>query len=136
MDLDVLSIDLPATAANVALIREKVADRAGALGLDRRVVEDLTTVVSEACANVVLHAYAEDEEERPLQVTLSGEGDSLRVTVRDRGQGIQPPQGDRPLGLRMGLLLVGAVSSCFELRSRRGRGTELTLLIPLAAGSA
>jgi anti-sigma regulatory factor (Ser/Thr protein kinase) len=118
----------------VAVIRHAVAERADELGLDRQVVDDLRTIVSEACANVVLHAYPDEPEERPLEVDLACREDGLRLTVRDKGCGIQPAgSGGRARGMRMGFLLIGALSSCFQLRSRRGGGTELTLLIPLAA---
>jgi serine/threonine-protein kinase RsbW len=129
-----LLIALPAQPGSVAVIRQAVAERAHELGLDRQVVDDLRTVVSEACANVVLHAYPDEPEERPLEVDLARLEDGLRLTVRDKGCGIQPTTGSgEARGLRMGLLLIGALSSCFQLRSRRGGGTELTLLIPLAA---
>jgi len=128
-----LSIALPAQPDNVSVIREAVAERARELGLDHQVVDDLKTVVSEACANVVLHAYPDEPEERPLEVDLDRRKDGLKLTVRDQGCGIQPARNGRARGLRMGLLLIGALSSCFQLRSRRDGGTELTLLIPLAA---
>jgi serine/threonine-protein kinase RsbW len=129
MSAEDLSINLPALPGNVALVRQAVAEHAGKLGIERRVIDDLKTVVSEACANVVLHAYPKDGEEGPLEVDLSVEDEDLQLTVRDQGRGIQPPQGEQPLGMRMGLLLVGAISTCFQLRSRRRGGTELKLLI-------
>jgi serine/threonine-protein kinase RsbW len=130
---DDLSINVPAEAGEVAGIREAIGKRARALGADRQAVDDLRTVVSEACNNVVLHAYPAGARDRPLEVSLRQEQGDLRLIVRDQGQGLQPPPRDRPLGLRMGLLLVGAISSCFQLRSRRGGGTELTLRMPLEA---
>jgi anti-sigma regulatory factor (Ser/Thr protein kinase) len=129
MSAEDLSIRLPAVPENVALVRQAVAEHAGKLGIERRVIEDLKTVVSEACANVVLHAYPKDVEEGPLEVDLTREGEGLQLTVRDRGEGIQPPKGQRPRGMRMGLLLVAAISTCFQLRSRQRGGTELKLLI-------
>jgi serine/threonine-protein kinase RsbW len=129
MSGEALSIRLPALPENVALVRQAVAEHAGKLGIEREVIEDLKTVVSEACANVVLHAYPQDAEEGPLEVDLSLESYGLQLVVRDRGQGIQAPREERPLGMRMGLLLVGAISTCFQLRSRRRGGTELKLLI-------
>jgi serine/threonine-protein kinase RsbW len=130
-----LSIKVPADPAAVAGIRREVSERAKTLGADHRVVDDLRTAVSEACNNVVLHAYPDDARDRPLEVVLHGEDDELLLIVRDAGQGIQPPRSGRPLGLRMGLLLVGAISSCFQLRSRRGGGTELVLRMPLEGSS-
>lgn len=126
-----LSIRVAARPQNVARVREAVGERARELGADRELVDDLRTVVSEACNNVVLHAYPEDAEERPLEVVLSREPDGFQLVVRDEGGGMRPSPGSRPLGLRMGLLLVGAISSCFQLRSRRGGGTELALRVPL-----
>jgi anti-sigma regulatory factor (Ser/Thr protein kinase) len=128
-----LLIRLPAEPDNIAVIRTAVGERARELGASRRVVDDLRTVVSEACTNVVLHAYPQEAEQRPLEVSLHQEEGALRLVVRDEGEGVQSTGGDRPPGLRMGLLLAGAISSCFELRSRRGRGTELTLQIPFQA---
>jgi len=128
-----LLIRLPAQPDNIAVIRAAVGERARELGANRRVVDDLRTVVSEACTNVVLHAYPEEVRQRPLEVSLRREEGGLRLVVRDEGEGVQASGGNRPPGLRMGLLLAGAISSCFQLRSRRGRGTELTLQIPLQA---
>lgn len=124
-----LSISLPALPENVALVRQAVAEHAARLGVECRVIDDLKTVVSEACANVVLHAYPEGTAGGLLEVELSQGDEGLRLTVRDRGRGIQPPRGERPRGMRMGLLLVGAISTCFQLRSRQRGGTELKLLI-------
>lgn len=128
MSTEDLSIRLPALPENVTRVRHAVAEHAGKLGIERGVIEDLKTVVSEACANVVLHAYPKDEG-GPLEVDLSREGDGLQLTVRDRGQGIRPPCRQRPPAMKMGLLLVGAISTCFQLRSRQRGGTELKLLI-------
>lgn len=126
-----LSIKVAAHPEKVALVREAVGERARELGADHRIVDDLRTVVSEACSNVVLHAYPEDAEDRPLEVLLSKERDGLRLVVRDKGRGIRPSQDSGPGGMHMGLLLMGAMSSCFQLRSWRGGGTELALRVPL-----
>jgi serine/threonine-protein kinase RsbW len=131
LDTGDLLIRLPAQPDNLAVIRAAVGERARELGASRRVVDDLRTVVSEACTNVVLHAYPEEAVERPLEVSLHQEEGALWLVVRDEGEGVQSAGGGRPPGLRMGLLLAGAISSCFQLQSRRGKGTELTLQIPL-----
>lgn len=131
VDSDELSIKVDAHAENIALVREAVGKRALELGANRAGVDDLRTVVSEACNNVVLHAYPEGAPRCPLEVNLSAMEGELQLVVRDRGKGIQASGGDQPAGMRMGLLLVGAISSCFHLRSRRGKGTELLLRVPL-----
>ena len=56
--------------------------------MDPAQVADLKTVVTEACMNVVVHAY--EDEPGPLEVSAYRDGDALVVTVRDRGAGIRP----------------------------------------------
>ena len=57
MDTGDLLIQVDAHAENIALVREAVGNRARELGANRAVVDDLRTVVSESCNNVVLHVY-------------------------------------------------------------------------------
>jgi anti-sigma regulatory factor (Ser/Thr protein kinase) len=124
---------LPALPENVAVAREAVRLEAEGMGMGPREVDDLRTVVSEACNNVVLHAYPAEAEDRPLEVELRRDGDGVEVVVRDRGRGIRAGATATPESLRLGLSLVGSLTSCFHLRSGRGRGTELVARIPLAA---
>jgi anti-sigma regulatory factor (Ser/Thr protein kinase) len=128
---DLLSLSLPADPESVAVARQAVARRAEQIGFGEPTVGDLKTVVSEACGNVVRHAYAGADEPGPLEVEMSRQDDTLQVIVRDQGCGMRPrPDGARS-GLRMGLLLIGALSSCFQLASARERGTKLTIRLPL-----
>ena len=76
-------------------------------------VADLKTVVTEACMNVVVHAY--EEEPGPLEVDAYREDDALVVVVRDHGAGIRPRADASRESLRMGLPLIAALSSSFEI---------------------
>lgn len=130
-----LLLKVPAEAGNVAVIREAVGTRAKELGLEGTAIDDLKTVVSEACANVVLHAYPDDARQRPIEVEMGRTERAVNVVVRDQGTGIRPASGAKPPSLRLGLQLIGAMASCFQIRSGRGRGTELVIQLPLPAGS-
>jgi serine/threonine-protein kinase RsbW len=133
-EVENLRIKLPARAENVADVRHQAAAHAAKLGASARVIEDLTIVVGEACANVVRHAYMDYEEPGSLEVELHPTLNELRVVIRDRGAGICPhPDSDIP-SLKMGLPLIGALSKSFMLRSVRGEGTELSVQFPLGAG--
>jgi serine/threonine-protein kinase RsbW len=127
-----LSLRLTAEPKNVRRARDEVARRAETLGLSAAGVDDLKTIVSEACSNVVRHAYPEDAVERPMEVELEKDDGELRVVVRDRGIGIRPPTGVRPNSLRLGFILIGSLADCLQLRTERGRGTELLLTVPLS----
>jgi serine/threonine-protein kinase RsbW len=130
-----LSLRLTAEPENVRRARDEVASHAEAMGLPPAGVDDLKTIVSEACANVVRHAYPENAPERPMEVEMEKEDEELKVVIRDSGTGIRPPTGARPSSLRLGFILIGSLADCLQLRTGRGRGTELLLRVPLGLAS-
>lgn len=123
---------LPARPESVARARDAVATEAARLGMAPRKLDDLRTVVSEAFTNAVLYAYDEGIEGQ-VEIELVAERGVACLTVRDFGVGILPrPERDVP-SLNMGLLIIGALSTEFQLSSRRGEGTELTICLPLSS---
>lgn len=128
-----LFLELEAEPQNVRQARDEAASYAEGLGLSSAGVEDLKTIVSEACSNIVRHAYPKDAEKRPMEVEMDKTDDELTVTVRDRGTGIRPPTGARPSSLRLGFILMGSLAECLQLRTGRGRGTELLMKVPLGS---
>lgn len=129
-----LSLKLAAEPENVRQARDEAASYAEGLGLPAAGVDDLRTIVSEACSNIVRHAYPEDATERPMEVELEEDGGELTVIVRDSGTGIRPPTGARPSSLRLGFILMGSLADYLQLRTGKGRGTELLLRVPLTGG--
>lgn len=125
LEQDRLFLSLPAERENIGAVREAVDRTARSFGMQEGARGDLKTLVSEACANVALHAYADDEVDRPLEVEMTRQGEAVEVVVRDRGQGVSARPDPKPASLRLGLLLVGAMACSFQLRSVRGGGTEL-----------
>jgi anti-sigma regulatory factor (Ser/Thr protein kinase) len=125
-----LQMSLPAKAENVAVVRHAIAGLAERIGMDDAAIADLKTVVTEACMNVVVHAYSEDAIGL-LKIEAVPDLDGLTVTVRDFGRGISPRPGvDRP-SLRIGLALIAALSSSFEISGGVERGTEIRMHLPL-----
>ncbi len=110
-------LTVPATAENVMVVRQAVAGLGEALGLAGSRIADLKTVITEACNNVVLHAY--DDEPGPLRVTALPGGEQLEIQVADDGHGFRPraSEGDTSLGL--GLPLIAALSDSFEISGGR-----------------
>jgi anti-sigma regulatory factor (Ser/Thr protein kinase) len=125
-------MSLPARAENVAVVRHALAGLADQIGMDEPGIADLKTVVTEACMNVVVHAYP-DGHNGPLEVEAVPEQEGLTVIVRDFGTGIRPrPDVERP-SLRIGLTLIAALSSSFEIKGGIDRGTEISMHLPLQA---
>jgi serine/threonine-protein kinase RsbW len=132
-----LELRLPASAENVAIVRHAVAGLAEAIAMEAAAIADLKTVVTEACMNVVVHAY-DDEEDGLLEVDAYPEPDALVIVVRDRGAGIRPRADAAHQSLRLGLPLIAALASSFEISGGPGRGTEVTMrmaLVPDGDGS-
>jgi anti-sigma regulatory factor (Ser/Thr protein kinase) len=128
-----LSLKLAAEPQNVRQARDEAARCAERLGLLAPGVDDLKTIVSEACSNIVRHAYPKDAVERPMEVELERDDGDLVVIVRDSGTGIRPPTGARPSSLRLGFILMGSLADYLQLRTGKDRGTELLLKVPLAS---
>jgi serine/threonine-protein kinase RsbW len=129
-----LSLKLAAEPENLRQARDEAASYAEGQGLDSAGVEDLKTIVSEACSNIVRHAYPEGASERLMEVYMDRSTEELTLTVRDKGTGIRPPTGTRPSSLRLGFILMGSLADFMQLRTGRGRGTELLLKVPLHPG--
>lgn len=124
-----VQIRLAAKAENVALVRHALAGAAQSLGMSDDVLVDLKTVVTEACMNVVAHAYG--EEPGPLEVQSWQEGDEMVIVVRDQGSGIRPQAEAGHQSLRLGMSLIAAMTSGFEISGGSGRGTSVTMRLPL-----
>ncbi len=129
-----LQMMLPAKAENVAVIRHALAGLAEEIGMDEPGLADLKTVVTEACMNVVVHAY--DGEPGPLSVEARPDSSGLTVTVRDKGVGMRPQADVEASSLRLGLSLIAALSSSFAISGGIDRGTEVTMRVPLHGGGA
>ncbi|HEX5763297.1 MAG TPA: ATP-binding protein [Solirubrobacterales bacterium] len=129
-----LQMMLPAKAENVAVIRHALAGLAEEIGMDEPGLADLKTVVTEACMNVVAHAYP--GEPGPLSVEARPDNDGLTVVVRDKGSGMRPQaevKPDQP-SLRLGLSLIAALSSSFAISGGLDQGTVVTMRLPLKGG--
>ncbi len=126
---------VPALPENVGLIRHALSGFGDALGMDEESSSNLKTAITEACNNAVIHAY-DDGNDGVLDVTAGERGAALEITVRDFGQGFQPRIGSETHGLRLGLPLIAAMTSGFELNSSPGGGTTLRMLLPLSAADA
>ena len=127
-----LQMRLPAKAENVAVVRHALAGLAEQIGMDETGVADLKTVVTEACMNVVVHAYPDGTG--PLLVEAEPDSEGLTVTISDSGAGISPQADSERESLRLGLSLIAALSSGFSISGGLGRGTEVMMRLPLQGG--
>ncbi len=123
---------LPAEAGNVALVRHAFAGLAADRGMDEERLADLKTVVTEACMNVVVHAYPGGTG--LMRIAVSPEADSLLITVSDSGAGIRPSVDLEQNGssLRLGFSLISRLCSSFAISGGVDRGTTITMRLPIS----
>ncbi len=123
-----IQLRLPARPENVALVRQAVSGIADVLQVDPGVLADIKTAVTEACNNVVLHAYAGDPV-GAMEIDADPDRGRMTIVVRDQGSGMQPGAVDseeRTPGL--GLPLIAALSDRFEIHGGAGIGIEVRMV--------
>jgi len=124
-------LSVPARAENVAVIRQALVGLCEALSIEPNVVADVKLAVTEACTNVVIHAYGDvPAETDAIEVEAGSEGNQLVILVRDHGRGIVP-RADSP-GLGLGLPLIAAVADSVRIAGGAAEGhTEVLMTFPL-----
>jgi serine/threonine-protein kinase RsbW len=123
-------IEVPATANEVGLIRRSVLEAAETQGFDPALRDDIGLAVSEACANVVMHAYRDEPAPGPLTVEIHSTNGEFVVVVSDEGLGIAP-RTDSP-GLGLGLALIARLAHRLEIGANGGDGAKLTMAFAAA----
>jgi anti-sigma regulatory factor (Ser/Thr protein kinase) len=124
-----LEITLPARAENVAVVRHAVGGLGEVLQVDDQTLSDIKLAVTEACTNVVVHAYPEGEG--PMGLRASIDDRRLYLVVIDRGRGIVP-RPDSP-GLGLGLPLIATLAESLELGTGHSEETEVRMVFDLGA---
>lgn len=128
-----LVLTLPARAENVAVVRHAFGGLGDALDVDDQVLADVKLAVTEACTNVVVHAYPGGEG--PMEIAASVRDERLSIVVRDDGRGMLPRPNSPGLGL--GLPLIATLAESLELGRGDDERTEVRMTFRLApAGEA
>ncbi len=116
-------LSLPARAENVAVVRHVMGAFGEALDLPLRRMQDVRLAVTEACTNVVRHAY--DDADGLIEVTVRPREDRLEVVVADRGRGIAPSV-DRA-GPGLGLPMMATLCDQLEIDRTVDRGSRVAM---------
>jgi serine/threonine-protein kinase RsbW len=123
-----IELALPARAANIAVVRHAFGALGEAFAIDEETLSNIRLAITEACTNVVVHAYP-DGDEGPLEVFATLQDEKLEVVVRDEGQGIGP-RADSP-GLGLGLPLIASLTESVQLGRDGDEHTEVRMIFPL-----
>ena len=119
-----LRLTLVSVPACVTLVRSMLSGLGEHLGFDAELIDDIKTAVSEACNNVVLHAYPGGPG--PLVVEMEIAADGIEIAVLDRGCGIRGiAANDDRMGV--GLAVISALADSAEFASEPGDGTTVKM---------
>jgi serine/threonine-protein kinase RsbW len=117
-------LDFESHPENVALVRAALSGLGAAAKLDEELTADLKTAVSEACNNVVLHAYPGGTG--PLCAQIEAYQAGIAVTVTDKGGGITRISGG-PDRMGLGLALISALADKAEFVTPEEGGTQVRM---------
>ena len=125
-------LELDSRPECLTLVRAALAGAGERLAFDAELLDDLKTAVSEACNNVVLHAYG--GEPGPLILGLGVRDEAVEVMVCDRGVGIQhiTPSEER---MGVGLAVISALADRAEFLTRPEGGTEVRMSFSAPRGT-
>jgi serine/threonine-protein kinase RsbW len=119
----------PAQPDEIGRLRRDVAGYVEELGAPEPVIDSVRLAVSEALANVVLHAYG-GRDPGVMIAEAWCEADRLLVRVCDEGCGLVP-RVDSP-GLGVGISLMASMADDFSVANRDGTpGTIVSLRFSL-----
>jgi serine/threonine-protein kinase RsbW len=124
-----LELILPARPENVAVVRHAVGGLGEVLDVPQQTLSDIRLAVTEACTNVVVHAYPDGEG--PMGVQAAIDARTLTLVVTDRGRGLVP-RTDSP-GLGLGLPLIATLAQALELGTGESEETQVRMTFDLDA---
>lgn len=119
-----VKLTLPARPENVAVVRHVLGAFAESMRLPDELIEDLRLAVTEACTNVVRHAYP-DGDPGAVEISIEPRGERVQIVVADAGRGIGASSDTSGPGL--GLPLIAAIADTVDLQSAPGGGSRVAM---------
>ena len=129
-----MKLTIPSISANEGFARVAIAAFAARLDPTIEELNDIKTAVSEAVTNAIVHAYK--NELGKIYITVTAEADKLKISVRDKGCGIENVKrameplyttgGEERAGL--GFAVMESFTDRLTVSSRLGKGTTVVMI--------
>ena len=122
-------LKIPSKAEYLGFCRLVLAGLARARALDEEALADLKLAVTEACSNVIRHAYPDVAAKGEIEIRYLLEPGAVTVEVVDSGSGFAPPAEEEEMDELsdhgMGLAIIATLMDELELTpGPDGRGTR------------
>ncbi|MBG91163.1 MAG: hypothetical protein CL521_05040 [Actinobacteria bacterium] len=133
-----ISMKVPSVPELVSVVRLAVSGLANRLNFTVEEIEDIKICVSEACTNVVQHAYAKSTrpQDNMIDVVFTVSDESLGIQVQDFGEGFDVSVletmktgvlREDSLNLGLGLTFVRNLMDECDVHSEPGKGTVVSM---------
>lgn len=129
-----LELTFSSLAENVGIARMLIASIGAQLDLSLNDIEELKVAVSEAVSNAIIHGYENRSNER-VYLNIELDPESLRITVRDEGCGIQdieqamqPAFSTDPERMGLGFVFMQSFMDDLQVDSLVNQGTTVTMI--------
>ncbi|MGH3127915.1 MAG: ATP-binding protein [Gaiellaceae bacterium] len=133
MSESVVHLRFPARPDYLVLARLTLSGIARELPLGDEMLADLKLALTEACGNVVRHAYTDSDGDVSVAFTI--DDSRILMTVRDSGDGIRAPDAidetavEGPLEGGMGMSIIRAIVDELEVKpGHDGQGTIVRMV--------
>lgn len=133
-EINSFKMEFQSRSANESFARTVVACFAAQLDPTLDEINDIKTAVSEAVTNCIVHAYPDSIGKISLRVRVL-EGDTIEITVKDFGCGIEDVEkarqqlfttgGEERSG--MGFTIMESFMDKLTVRSKPGKGTTVIM---------
>ena len=140
MSESVVHLRFPAKPDYLLLARLTLSGIARELPLGDELLADLKLALTEACGNVVRHAYSGDDGDVSVVFTL--DDSRILMTVEDHGDGIRAPEAlvetpaESSFEGGMGMSIIRAIVDELEVEAGRdGNGTVVRMVKYLTPAS-
>ena len=129
-----IKFEFPSRSVNEGFARTAAAAFAAQLDPTMDELGDIKTAVSEAVTNCIVHAYPDSLGKVTMRLRILG-GDTLEISVKDSGRGIEDVARARePLFTTggeersgMGFTIMESFMDKLTVRSKPGKGTTVTM---------
>lgn len=132
-----VTMTIPCSAEFVGVVRLAVSGVASRMNFSIEEIEDIKISVSEACTNVIQHAYEDQTTtNNVIDITMNMNDHKLDITVKDYGRGFdlsilgtkeQKEKSREKLGLGLGLTFIESLMDNTNFTSEIGKGTTIQM---------